>query len=391
MSDYKICDQPGPCWDGYVYVGPKPRTSGSCISKDKLCKKKRGKGTECKPYIKCDNLNTKTSPIKKEKNKDVSAYKECLISAEKKYKNKSLSLCPEGYCTAKHKFEVYPSAYANGYASQVCKGSKPNYLGETGANKSYLKKIKSLKKSNTKENDLTRWYKEAWVNVCEKGDGPGGFAVCGSGKGIKNPKKYPYCRAYYRLPGTKVVTAQELTKQEIKKMCKTKRSLEQGIDGKPTRITLSKNTRNRVQKNRKLNNNIEVKIPKNVKKDAEKGLELLDLGFSGGTETGINRAKQLAFNDTIPVSDVAVMRAWFARHGPDAKNGGTSYPGYCKWIQDQKPTDKNYNNYRGAVAWLIWGGDAAYKWIKSKKIREVLKETYPKRKESTIKNNLTCD
>ena len=40
MSDYKICDQPGPCWDGYVYVGPKPRTSGSCISKDKLCKKK---------------------------------------------------------------------------------------------------------------------------------------------------------------------------------------------------------------------------------------------------------------------------------------------------------------------------------------------------------------
>ena len=98
-----------------------------------------------------------------------------------------------------------------------------------------------------------------------------------------------------------------------------------------------------------------------------------------------------AFNETISVSDVAVMRAWFARHGPDAKNGGTSYPGYCKWIQDQKPTDKNYNNYRGAVAWLIWGGDAAYKWIKSKKIREVLKETYPKRKESTIKNNLTCD
>ena len=41
MPDYKICDQPGPCWDGYVYVGPEPKTSGSCISKDKLCKKKK--------------------------------------------------------------------------------------------------------------------------------------------------------------------------------------------------------------------------------------------------------------------------------------------------------------------------------------------------------------
>ena len=70
MPDYKICDQPGPCWDGYVYVGPEPKTSGSCISKDKLCKKKRGKGTECKPYIKCDNLVANTSPIKKEKTKD---------------------------------------------------------------------------------------------------------------------------------------------------------------------------------------------------------------------------------------------------------------------------------------------------------------------------------
>ena len=31
------------------------------------------------------------------------------------------------------------------------------------------------------------------------------------------------------------------------------------------------------------------------------------------------------------------MRTWFARHGPDASNGGTSYPGYCKWVNDGKP------------------------------------------------------
>ncbi len=31
-------------------------------------------------------------------------------------------LCPRGKAAAKRKFKVYPSAYANMYASKVCKG-----------------------------------------------------------------------------------------------------------------------------------------------------------------------------------------------------------------------------------------------------------------------------
>ena len=31
-------------------------------------------------------------------------------------------LCSRGYKAAKKKFKVYPSAYANAYASKVCKG-----------------------------------------------------------------------------------------------------------------------------------------------------------------------------------------------------------------------------------------------------------------------------
>jgi hypothetical protein len=31
-------------------------------------------------------------------------------------------LCPEGKAAAKRKFDVYPSAYANIYASKYCKG-----------------------------------------------------------------------------------------------------------------------------------------------------------------------------------------------------------------------------------------------------------------------------
>ena len=32
------------------------------------------------------------------------------------------------------------------------------------------------------------------------------------------------------------------------------------------------------------------------------------------------------------------MLTWFSRHGPDARNGGTSYPGYFKWLENGSPT-----------------------------------------------------
>ena len=39
-------------------------------------------------------------------------------------------LCARGKSAAKSKFKVYPSAYANGYAVQVCKGTKPGLDGK---------------------------------------------------------------------------------------------------------------------------------------------------------------------------------------------------------------------------------------------------------------------
>ena len=384
MSDYEICDEPGPCWDGYVYVGPVPRTKGSCIKKEKLCKKKRGKGTQCKAKISCD-----IKPKKPEK--DFQSYQQCLVEAEQRKRDGKLNLCAKGYCTAKHTFEVYPSAYGNGYASQVCKGSKPDYYGEVGADESYLSQVDKKKKSGKKD-DLQRWFKEEWVNVCEKGDGPGGFAICGSGQGIDDPENYPYCRAYYKLPGTQVVTAQELTQEEIDTMCADKRSREQGIDGKPTRITLPKSTRSRVKSQRKneQRGGNRVKIPKKVKDDALLGIELMDRGFKGGTQTGWDRAEQLAYDEYIDSGSLADMRTWFARHGPDAKNGGTSYPGFCKWLEDGMPMDRGFSKYRGAVSWLIWGGDAAYEWLKSSKIRKIVETDFPNRKKSPKNNNLYC-
>ena len=58
-------------------------------------------------------------------------------------------LCPRGKAAAKRKFDVYPSAYANAYASKICAGKikdpSGTMLGAEGF-KSYI--IKHQKASN---------------------------------------------------------------------------------------------------------------------------------------------------------------------------------------------------------------------------------------------------
>ena len=49
--------------------------------------------------------------------------------SKKKKKKKDTTLCKRGITAAKAKYEVYPSAYANGYAVQVCKGKMPDVSG----------------------------------------------------------------------------------------------------------------------------------------------------------------------------------------------------------------------------------------------------------------------
>lgn len=46
-------------------------------------------------------------------------------------------LCSRGKAAAKAKFKVYPSAYANGYAVQVCKGKMPGTDGQKRCSGSY--------------------------------------------------------------------------------------------------------------------------------------------------------------------------------------------------------------------------------------------------------------
>jgi hypothetical protein len=54
-------------------------------------------------------------------------YEEMVSEGKKKTGTK---LCARGKAAAKSKFDVYPSAYANGFAVQVCKGKKPGLDGK---------------------------------------------------------------------------------------------------------------------------------------------------------------------------------------------------------------------------------------------------------------------
>jgi len=283
------------------------------------------------------------------------SYNTCLQTP------KDLKLCKRGYCTAKEKFEVYPSAYANGYAVKVCKGQIPDYKDQTFN--------QYQKPKQNKQTDLERWFNEEWVNVCQSGPHQG-YQICGSGQGLQNPQKYPYCRPLHKLQGTTVKTVNQLSPQTLSKMCQQKRQ-------QPSkRVFLQKG------------GNTTIVIPDDVKQAAMEGLTLVNNGFAGGTQTGWDRAQQLT-GDTIDLQSLADMRTWFARHGPDAVNGGTSYSGYCNWINNGKPLD-NKNNIRGAVSWLIWGGDPAYLWLKTPTIRKLLKQHFPDRKTAVATNNLSC-
>jgi hypothetical protein len=52
-------------------------------------------------------------------------------------KKTGTKLCARGKAAAKAKYDVYPSAYANGYAVQVCKGKKPGLDGKKRCSGTY--------------------------------------------------------------------------------------------------------------------------------------------------------------------------------------------------------------------------------------------------------------
>ena len=72
-----------------------------------------------------DNIIDDLAMTKKNPDEALSLYQ--MNEGRKKSGTK---LCSRGKSAAKSKFKVYPSAYANGYAVQVCKGRMPGLDGK---------------------------------------------------------------------------------------------------------------------------------------------------------------------------------------------------------------------------------------------------------------------
>ena len=141
-------------------------------------------------------------------------------------------LCPKGKAAAKRKFDVYPSAYANMYASAVCSGKiKPGG-----------KKKKKTTKRKT-GGGLRKWVGEKWVDIGAPKK-KGKFQPCGRKSASKSKRKYPKC-----VPRSK---ASSMSKGQIKSAVKRKRSKAQGVGGKPTNVKTivrkKKTTRRRKKK-----------------------------------------------------------------------------------------------------------------------------------------------
>ena len=164
---------------------------------------------------------------------------------------------------AKRKFKVWPSAYGSGWLVKEYKRRGGKYRVTSKSRKKssrkrrkssrkrkkssrkkssrkrrkssrkrrksskYRKRSKSPKKSRGKsrkksrrsnQTGLGRWFAEEWINVCKLPK----IVPCGRSKA--KWKNYPYCRPRRRINKGTPKTAGELSKAEIDRRCRRKRS-----------------------------------------------------------------------------------------------------------------------------------------------------------------------
>ncbi len=111
------------------------------------------------------------------------------------------------------KFDVYPSAYANGYLVKRYK--------ELGG--------KFSSRSSKKKSNLKRWYDERWVDISrpmrsKKGSKKTrsiGYESCG--RKTSRSGKYPVCRPYVRISSKTPMTVKQMSKSSRNSAIRRKR------------------------------------------------------------------------------------------------------------------------------------------------------------------------
>jgi len=118
---------------------------------------------------------------------------------------------------------------------------------------------------------------------------------------------------------------------------------------------------------------INFKPPKGVASEAAKGLGMRDEYNRGGTDVGIQRARNLKNRDELSPSTIKRMFSFFSRHEKNKKAKGWS------------PGEEGYPS-NGRIAWLLWGGDAGFAW--SRKVKEQMEAADKKSKTASFPHRI---
>lgn len=114
---------------------------------------------------------------------------------------------------ARAKFDVYPSAYANGWAAKWYKDNGGGW-----------KKTKKKSEGSSKQSNLDRWFKEDWVDISKK-DESGKHPPCGRSDADEK-SGYPKCRPSKRVSEETPETTKSMSKEEKTKAVAQKRRAE---------------------------------------------------------------------------------------------------------------------------------------------------------------------
>lgn len=300
-----------------------------------------------------------------------------------------LKLCERGYCSARARYEKYPSAYANLHAAAVCKGEIADINGETYADEVYMGKLTPESKES---NNLRRWLEEEWVNVCRPKK-EGGYEACGS----QTPSKYPYCRPLKRVSSKTPKTVDEMTQEERSALCQAKQNINPKEGKDPKRVYVSSNGRgfSRAEARKEIeallasppaswkklfsekgfgnkpsieefikvclgetaggnasgemqSGIVNEQIPDAVREEALKGVRLSHQhNYPSYNGIGLARGIQLATQDKIYVESQKRMCDFFNRN---------------KRYKELKGFGNDTNPSKSYLAWLNWGGSSGYEW-----------------------------
>ena len=165
----------GTCWKGYKQVGKKMKGGKlvpDCVPADKQAEVKQAE-------------NSPTNP----------------------------ELWARAKAKARSKFDVYPSAYANGWAAKWYKDQGGGW-----------KKTKSKSDDSSKQSNLNRWFEEKWVDISKK-DESGKHPPCGRSDADEK-SGYPKCRPSKRVSEETPETTKSMSKEEKAKAVAQKRRAE---------------------------------------------------------------------------------------------------------------------------------------------------------------------